>query len=136
VKVPKEVMQVQATPGLDAIRVLLIEDHPDVAEMTKLMLELLGCRVTHSPTLADARARLADTPVDLLLADYRLPDGTGLEAVRLAEDAVVRVLLTGYDREDTQMTADDRVRCRVVTKPIDMDQAQQLIDEVRRCRAA
>jgi CheY-like chemotaxis protein len=70
-------------------RILHIEDDLALRGLVELTLESLGFRGTFltAGTVAEAIAELDEaarntTPVDLILCDMSLPDGTGLEVVR------------------------------------------------------
>lgn len=80
-------------------RVLLIEDNEHLAALTQLMLAELSYDCVHVATVADARTALAGDSIDLVLTDYRLPDGNGTD---LAPECAGRpiVVLSGYDAYD------------------------------------
>src|SRR5688500_19420855 len=88
-------------------RVLVVEDEAKVADAIRHGLESEGYEAVVSPTAADARARLNDTPFDVVLLDLGLPDGDGLQVLthmrKRGLDARVLVL-TARD------TLDERVR--------------------------
>ena len=69
--------------GLNARRVLVIEDERDIARLLKLHLEDLGCEVEtcHGGTAGLARA-LDGTAWSLLVLDLRLPGLDGMEICR------------------------------------------------------
>ena len=85
------------------LRVLLVEDNPDDADLLRESLaDSRGERVVVDAveTLGAGLAHLARTPVDLLLLDLSLPDSQGLETLRraLAHPARVPIIvLTGLD---------------------------------------
>lgn len=85
------------------LRVLLIEDNPDDADLLRERLaESRGDRVTLvvAETLREGVAYLDRGPVDLLLLDLSLPDSRGLETVTRAFAHAPRVpiiVLTGLD---------------------------------------
>jgi signal transduction histidine kinase/CheY-like chemotaxis protein len=88
-------------PGL---RVLLVEDEPEVRNVAASFLETLGCRVTSCPDAEQALALLADAgDFDLLLSDIAL--GPGMRGTELARRAVVHspelavLLMSGYSSE-------------------------------------
>lgn len=117
-----------------AVRVLLVEDHPDVAEVTLLMLRHLGAEPVHAATAAEGIKLAGSQAFDLLLADMRLPDGTGLDVIRhcAACDGGPRprpVLLTAYGATDALSGAEGLVFERM-TKPVEMDRLQALLDEL------
>ena len=66
--------------------ILVVEDHPVVADAIKETLELEGWSVRLCPDGSSARVELeGDEQFDLLIFDYELPGGTnGIELIRLA----------------------------------------------------
>jgi len=63
---------------------LLVEDNTSHAELVCDELEtvLQGWTLDVAPTLADARRRMSSRRYDLLVFDFRLPDGDGIELLR------------------------------------------------------
>jgi two-component system KDP operon response regulator KdpE len=65
-------------------RVLLVEDNELNRSLVRAILTrsrdpgLKSATIVDAPTLADARAALADGPFDVILLDMHLPDGSGL----------------------------------------------------------
>jgi two-component system cell cycle response regulator len=58
-------------------RILVIEDHPINAQLVHAILAARGHEIIEAATLAIARERLGESLPDLVLTDYRLPDGGG-----------------------------------------------------------
>lgn len=88
------------TRAVEGLRVLYVEDDPADQVLTRRALErsALNVALTVVGTVRAAADRLERGDVDLVLSDYRLPDGTGLdvlETVRAREWAVPVVLVTG-----------------------------------------
>lgn len=90
------------------IDVLLVEDNPGDARLTREMLTDAGAaqfRVTHVITMADAVERLKDDKaiaLDVVLLDLSLPDSKGLEGVRRIQSVnphLPIVVLSGLDDE-------------------------------------
>ncbi|MFL5680108.1 MAG: response regulator [Chloroflexota bacterium] len=87
------------------IRVLLVDDH-------QLLTDALSRALAREPDIdvvgvagsVDAARKLAEQPLDVVLMDYRLPDGTGAEATRAIKsrwpDARV-VMLTALNDDET-----------------------------------
>ena len=82
-------------------RILLVEDDGPVRE--RLALIITDWRKAHliaaCGTLAEATAAIRDNPIDLLITDLNLPDGHGVQAIRMlrttrpdAESMVISVL--------------------------------------------
>jgi signal transduction histidine kinase len=68
---------------------LLVEDNSSHAELIADELEtaLPGWTLDQAPTLAEARRRMSERTYDLLVFDFRLPDGDGIELLREIRDA-------------------------------------------------
>lgn len=79
--------------------VLLVEDDDGVRRATQLLLHGHGYRVRSHRAAASALADPAAPEAAYLLADYRLPDGDGidlLQAMRATGWSGHAVLMTGY----------------------------------------
>ncbi len=105
-----------ATP----LRILLVDDDPDIRETVQEMLDDLGHAVTAADSGPAALALLREAAdFDLLLADFAMPEMTG---VQLAEQAVAMrpalpiVLMTGYVEGDARHSWTER-GYRAVLKP-------------------
>src|SRR5688572_2983489 len=68
------------------LRILLVEDHRDTAEVVQKLLKLDGHRVDLARTLNDALRQCRQGSYDLALCDIGLPDGSGLELARTLKE--------------------------------------------------
>ena len=66
---------------LHGVRVLLVEDHRDTAELLRTVLGEQGAGVHVAGSLAEALATLAAREFDVLVSDIAMPDGTGYELI-------------------------------------------------------
>ena len=65
------------------IRVLLIDDHRLMVEMTVVVLRDAGIEVMgRAYRLSEVAGLLVGQPADVALVDYALPDGRGSQAIR------------------------------------------------------
>jgi two-component system response regulator HydG len=111
-----------------AKRILLLEDDESLAELLVLILRSGGYSVDLALTMAQAEQRFADQGYELVVADWRLPDGDGIEfADRAAERGMKTAVLTGYA---FQMPPEKADRHEVWMKPM---RPRELIAEVERC---
>ncbi len=62
--------------------ILIVDDELAIRAMLRQSLERAGYRVIESGSLGDVRALLTEETPDLLLLDWMLPDGSGLELLR------------------------------------------------------
>ena len=97
------------------VRILIVDDDPDVRELVRYELETRDWEVTEAATAAEVAPALAAAP-DLILLDLCLPDQDGLAlAARLrATSAIPIIMLTGLGGDvdrivGLEMGADDYV---------------------------
>lgn len=85
-------------PEAGARHILMAEDNQAICDMLRLFLEGSGYKVTAVPTVKQALAVLESNPVDVLLSDFRLQDGTAWELIDQAKRVrpVPAVMLSGY----------------------------------------
>jgi PAS domain S-box-containing protein len=109
-------------PALPACRVLLVEDNIEVADVTSMLLERLGCTSVRADTAAAALRILAQGErFGVVLSDIVMPgpiDGLAL-AERIGENYphIPVVLASGY----TQPSARLPPGVQVLQKPYDLD---------------
>ncbi|AXE35403.1 sigma-54-dependent transcriptional regulator [Chromobacterium phragmitis] len=63
------------------LRVLIVDDEPDIRELLELTLLKMGLAPVCAANVAEAKAALDGGGFDLALTDMRLPDGDGLDVV-------------------------------------------------------
>ncbi|MGH7179208.1 MAG: response regulator [Tepidisphaeraceae bacterium] len=113
------------------MRILLVEDNPDTAMIMSRLLESEGHSISTAGSMQDALQH-ADDPIDLLISDIGLPDGNGLDLMRIfcARKPVRGIALTGFgsreDIENSRAAGFDRH----LTKPIDFQKLLNTIEQV------
>ena len=114
------------------MRIVVIEDHEDTAELMHEILREAGhdVRVAFNGNAGIDAARML--AAEVVLCDVGLPDMDGYEVARRlrADDATAGarlVALTGFDGEDEQRKARDAGFDRHVVKPIDPFQLEALL---------
>ena len=120
------------------MRLLVIEDEPDLAEAVGAYLRAAGHAVDLAGNAEDAAAALATTDYDLVLLDLGLPDGDGLTLLRnlRAGGAKVPVLIvTARDRITERIAGFDAGADDYLVKPYDLDEMHARILAIHR-RAA
>jgi CheY-like chemotaxis protein len=115
----------KATPPARArgpAEILVVEDNALAADALRLLLETLGHQVRVAGTAAAMVRACAERPVDLMLLDVTLPDGSGLDGLlaAAAEGTAPRITVALTGHEDRAV----RERCHkagchaVLLKPI------------------
>ena len=92
-------------PAKKPLKILLVEDHADTAEILKRMLARRGHQVVIAVNVADAVVKGSTEPFDLLLSDVGLPDGTGPELLQKLRPAcaIPAIALSGFgSQQDIQ----------------------------------
>ena len=93
----------EATAGRRALRVLLVEDHLDTADMMTAVLTLEGHEIHHARDVETALALMTgEGPFDLVLSDLGLPGRSGLDLMRELRArgfSVPGIALSGYGQE-------------------------------------
>ena len=100
---------------------LVVEDNVDVGDAFKVLFESTGRRVSVVRTVADALAAARAEPVDLMLLDLTLPDGSGfdiLEQLQAEARPRVSVALTGRDEPAVIRRCYDLGCAAVLVKPV------------------
>jgi DNA-binding response OmpR family regulator len=103
--------------------VLIVDDDAAIRLLCRVNLELEGHRVAEAAYLDQARAVLAEEPVDVVLLDLHIGRERGLDLLReLRRDRpeVAVALLTGSPQErspDEEAKAD-----AVISKPFEIDE--------------
>lgn len=120
-----------ARRDLSGVRVLLVEDDPQLRPLLAQALGAAGCRVTvaEDGTQALAEAEAMETP-QVLVSDYRLPDTDGILLLhRLAArwPQAVRILITSHRADDMPLL--DERDIAMLTKPFSTEQLLELMGQ-------
>ena len=105
-------------------RILLLEDDPLAAWTARRILEQMGCRVFESDCLHAAEEAWLANPFDLIVADYRLPDGLGVELIARMRAAGHMEAVICLTAESDSISATERAALQigeVVSKPIHLE---------------
>lgn len=86
-------------------KILVLEDYEDFRILiTEALAEAFGdVEIVEAATIAAARARIADSPFDLAILDLNLPDGSGIDIIRLLRQVrpeTFCVVATVFDDDD------------------------------------
>jgi len=106
-----------------ARHLLVVDDQPHIGVLLRVQFEREGYRLSLARTLAEARTALAAAapPVDGILLDLHLPDGSGLALLaELRGAAATRrlpVLVLTAEGDDRVLRETRRLGATVLTKP-------------------
>lgn len=115
------------------LRLLVVDDHRDTLEMIKLLLESEGYEVETSDNVASALSKTREKPLDMIISDLGLPDGSGLDLMRELRSrgqSLPGIALSGYGQEsDVAQTREAGFQAHLV-KPVDADRLMSAINSV------
>ncbi|HPZ96932.1 MAG TPA: PAS domain S-box protein [Phycisphaerae bacterium] len=117
------------------LRMMLVEDHGDTADMMKLVLESEGHQVTLAGDVQTALEKAEQDEFDLLISDLGLPDGTGVDLLRELHARgreMPAIALSGYGREqDVEQSRSAGFAAHLI-KPVDTDRLVQVVSQIKR----
>ncbi len=111
-------------------RVLVVDDEADIRELLDLTLARMGLQADCAGSLAEARQLLAGQRYQLCLTDMRLPDGQGLELVRLIAETVADLpvaVITAHGSAENAVSALKAGAFDYIAKPVSLDQLRGII---------
>jgi len=85
------------------MRILLVDDEPEIRELYGEMLEICGCTVDTAPDGAEAVSRATADGYDLVVMDLHMPKMDGFESIariRKADRHTPVIVITGFYPED------------------------------------
>lgn len=112
-----------------APRLLLLEDEPLARWVALKALEETGAQVIEAASCTEARQQLDTFGFDLLILDYRLPDGLGTSVAAYARDTGRHgpVILLSADAEDFSALSPESAFAAVLSKPLDVEALQRAV---------
>ena len=119
--------------------ILVVDDEPDMIELFRDLLGAdVSCQVHTAASMREARRLMKKHPIDLMVADVCLPDGSGmdlLEELRLTRPAAGAMFMTGKPNVDHTVFALRHGVLDYLPKPFTATQAcEQVKSALRRQR--
>ncbi|WP_018426567.1 response regulator transcription factor [Hoeflea sp. 108] len=117
------------------MRILLVEDEPEMASTLLAALKRRQVVVDHAPNLADALAIAELGTYDAIVLDRRLPDGEGLDLIprlRAMRITAPVLMLTALGALDDRVAGLDAGADDYLTKPFAVEELMARLRALRR----
>jgi len=116
------------------LRILLVEDHGDTAQILGKLLEGEGHQVRIATNVGDALKLSNEGPMDLIISDLGLPDGSGYDLMTQVRpqlpQPVPAIALSGYGAEADVKRSRECGFNEHITKPVDFGRLLRAIEQV------
>ena len=116
-----------------ALRIFVVENHPDTLLYLTMYLESLGHAVASACTVKDAWHALDKTAYDVLISDIGLPDGDGWELLRQVRVRPARplfaVAMSGFGLNADRVRSKDAGYRHHLLKPFEPAELNVILDE-------
>jgi DNA-binding response OmpR family regulator len=115
------------------MRILLVEDHQDTRVILTRLLTHWGFEVSAAENLQAGLNQLNTEPLDAIVSDIGLPDGTGYalisEARRRRGKDLLAIALSGFGFPTEVLVAKQSGFDHHLTKPFDCQELRSLLDQ-------
>lgn len=106
------------------INILIVEDDKGLRSSLKRSFSRRGHKVLDAATVSEASRLLREQKIDLVLADIRLPDGSGLDVLERAQDLdheIAVVMMTAFPEVKTAVRAMKEGARDLIVKPFELE---------------
>jgi two-component system CheB/CheR fusion protein len=119
-------------PASRPLKILLVEDHVDTSRAMSRLLARVGHQVRVAGTVRAAVDAARSEPVDVVISDLGLPDGSGHDVMRLLREVqpVRGIALSGYGSDDDIRRSHAAGFDTHLTKPTDIQRLLETIEQL------
>ncbi|HEC52836.1 hypothetical protein LCGC14_0091640 [marine sediment metagenome] len=117
------------------MNIMIVEDDPWISELLQQILGHLmpSAQLFCFTEVIPAKNQLKRAPINLLISDLRLPDGSGLDVIadaRHVSPASARILITAHIDRDTVVAARKAGITEVIAKPFKIDDLKTRLSRI------
>ncbi|MGE5608431.1 MAG: PAS domain S-box protein [Bacillota bacterium] len=110
-------------------RILLVEDHPDTLRIVSKLLGMIGYEVVTATGMQEALTLASQGKFDLLVSDIGLPDGSGLDVMRILKKrlGIKGVALSGFGQAEDLRQSREAGFLEHLVKPVSFEKLESVI---------
>ena len=115
--------------------ILIIDDEPDIRELLAMTIRRMGLDAFCAENVEGALRQLEKRRFDFCLTDMKLPDGTGLDLIRHAQqqhEGMPVAVITAYGSVDLAIESMKAGAFDFLSKPIDIERLRNLVTNALR----
>jgi DNA-binding NtrC family response regulator len=123
---------------IETARILVVDDDVEFARMVERLLASEGYRAAHAGTSRAALDALSRRPFDILLTDLKMPEGSGMELLRVVRErhpAIEVVIMTGYGTIESTVEAMKLGAADFIPKPFENEELLLHLEQVAKVRS-
>jgi two-component system, NtrC family, response regulator PilR len=123
---------------MNASCILVVDDELSMRQYLEVLLRRHGYEVVTGSSVAEARSRLGEGGVDLVISDMRLGSGSGLQVLRAARERTSPpevILITAYGTPASAVEAMREGAYDYICKPFDNEEMTLLVQNALEKRA-
>ncbi|HTU21660.1 MAG TPA: sigma-54 dependent transcriptional regulator [Gemmataceae bacterium] len=112
-------------------KLLVVDDEPLICQSFQWVFSTGGVEVATAGTVAEATRRVEEGRPDVIVLDYQLPDGSGLDLfdrIRATDPKRPVIFLTAHGTTETAIEAMKRGAFDYIGKPFDLEQMSGLLE--------
>ena len=110
--------------------ILIVDDEPNIIEVLEIVMSDEGMDVLKCNSGKEALALLREKDVDVVISDIQMPDFTGVELLREAQQITpetVFIMITAFASTETAIEALQHGAYDYITKPFRMDDLRAVV---------
>jgi DNA-binding NtrC family response regulator len=117
---------------MSSARILIVDDEQLVRWSLRERLTASGFDVLEAGLASEALERLSTIEVDLVLLDFKLPDGDGLSVLKRVKEAAAEtqvIMMTAFSTVENAVEAMKLGAYHYVNKPFNLDEVVMLVEK-------
>ena len=117
---------------MPSARILIVDDEALIRFALRERLNASGYDVLEAGLASEALEQMATVEIDLVLLDYKLPDGDGLTVLRRIKDVSPEtqvIVMTAFSSVETAVEAMKLGAYHYVNKPFNLDEVEMLVEK-------